>query len=140
MQNLNNCANIWKRSGPVKQPLLGLNWVKRSFSPWASLIAGNSIFSGYSISLYYKSGCGHLLVQWILYFVWIFFTAFSLAAMNYLHMIQCIWQIFLLKACCYFKGELAAIYLSGNIIISGGTYNEMVFSRVLCFFETRTWS
>ena len=34
--------------------------------------------------------------------------------------IQCIWQIFLFKAFCYFKGVLAAIHLSGTVIISGG--------------------
>ena len=46
--------------------------------------------------------------------------------MNCVH-IQCIWQIFLSKA------ALAAIYLSGTFIISGG--HLRLFSRVLCFFE-----
>ena len=34
--------------------------------------------------------------------------------------IQCIWQIFLFKKYCYFKGALASIHLSATIIISGG--------------------
>ena len=34
--------------------------------------------------------------------------------------IQCIWQIFLFKRYCYFKGTLAVIRLSGIVIISGG--------------------
>ena len=42
--------------------------------------------------------------------------------------IQCIWQIFLFKSYCYFKGALAAIHLSGTIIISG---NHLQWFRIL---------
>ena len=46
---------------------------------------------------------------------------------------QCIWQIFLLKAYCNFKGAHAAIHLSGAAILSGSH-----LQRVLSFFEIST--
>ena len=61
-----------------------------------------------TVSLFHESSCGrplpngyHILQPWIEY-------------------IQCIWQIFLLKACCNFKGVLSAIYSSGTVIFTGG--------------------
>ena len=47
--------------------------------------------------------------------------------------LQCIWQIFLFKPYCNFKGALASIYLSG-------TCSDLVFSSVLCFFEINTYN
>ena len=52
--------------------------------------------------------------------------------------IQCIWQIFLFNAYCYFKVALAAIYLRGTVIISGGNWKwSSIFKG---FFETSTCS
>ena len=36
--------------------------------------------------------------------------------------LQCIWQVFLFKAYCNFKGTLAAIHLSCTVIILGGQF------------------
>ena len=44
----------------------------------------------------------------------------SMDMQQWIAYIQCIWQIFLRKAYCYFTGALAAIYLSGTVIISEG--------------------
>ena len=49
--------------------------------------------------------------------------------------IQYIWQIFLFKLHWNFKGAHAAIHLSGTTIISEATCRDLVFSRVLPFFE-----
>ena len=46
--------------------------------------------------------------------------------------IQCIWQTFLSKAYCYFKGALAVMYLSGTIIIPGGCLQWSSFFEGYC--------
>ena len=47
--------------------------------------------------------------------------------------IQCIWQIFLHEAYCYFTRALAAIYLSGTVIISGS--HLQWFNSYCVFFK-----
>ena len=59
----------------------------------------------------------------------------AIAAMNRVNMIQSIWQIFLFKACCYFKGAFAAIYLGSTIIFPESTYSDMVFSKNMPFWK-----
>ena len=78
-----------------------------------SLIA-KQFFPEYCVSLFYESSCGHPLLNGY----WIYFRR-ALAAMNCTY-IPCIWQILLLNTYCNFKGPLAAIYLSGTVIDSGG--------------------
>ena len=51
---------------------------------------------------------------------------------------QCIWQIFLCKACRNFKGAHAAMHLSGPSLFQEPTCRDLVFSRVLSFFEIST--
>ena len=54
--------------------------------------------------------------------------------------LQCIWQIFLFKAYCNFKWAPAAIHVSGTVIIQDAMCINLVFSRVLSFFEISTWN
>ena len=53
---------------------------------------------------------------------------------------QCIWQIFLFQTFFYFRDALAVIHFSGTVIISGGFFSDLVFLRMLCYFETSTYS
>ena len=89
-------------------------------------------FPGYSVCLFHKISCSHSLLNgyyiseqhlqpWIAY-------------------LQCIWQIFLFKAYCNFKGAPAAIHVSGTVIIQDAMCINLAFSRVLSFFEISTWN
>ena len=88
-------------------------------------------FPGYSVSLFHKISCGHpLLNRYCIYF----WTA--LAAM--IVYIKCIWQIFLFKAYCNFKGAHAAIHLSGTTIISGSHLQGPSIFKGTVFLWMRT--
>ena len=77
------------------------------------------------------------IVQWLLYFSeehlqpWIVY-------------IQCIWQISLFKAYCYFKGTLATIYLKVSVIIERSLLcddinsRHSLFSIVVSLFHGKT--
>ena len=72
-------------------------------------------FSEYSVSLFHKSSCCHLFLNG--YGMDTVFLEEHLQP--WITYIQCIWQKFLFKSYCYFKGALAAIGLSGTVIFSG---------------------
>ena len=89
------------------------------FNVWQS-------FPGYSVSLFHKISCGYPLFN--RYYVY-FWTA--LAAM--IVYIQCIWQIFL------FKAEHMQPYIwVVPPLLQEATCRDLVFSRVLSFFEIST--
>ena len=101
------------------------------------LIAGKSFFfSEYSVFklVSYFSVSVFFIPKW----VWRFLEEHLQPLSVY---IQCVWQIFLFKAYCYFKGALAAIFLSDTVIFSGDHFQwDRLFSKVLCFFETSSCS
>ena len=65
--------------------------------------------------------------QWIRYFL-------EEQLQPWFEYIQCIWQIFLFKAYCYFKGTLTAIHLRGTVITSEGHLQWSSISWGYCVF------
>ena len=100
--------------------------LKNTFFPWAllCLVAGNSFFRVqcfFMLQTYLRP----FIRQWILYFL-------QEHLQPWIAYIQCIWQIFLFKACCYFIRALSTIQLSGTIIIPGGQLQwSIIFSCTL---------
>ena len=104
---------------------LGFRWLtksveiiklyKRSFSRcyslcfYISMIAGNSFFR---VQYFTKVVVANHSSMDAL------FLRRTQSTINYIY--RCTWQIFLFQTDFYFKGALAAIHLSGTIIISGG--------------------
>ena len=88
-------------------------------------------FPGYSVSLFHKISCGHpLLNRYCIYFS----TAHAATICAY----TVFWQIFLFKSYCNFKGAHAPYIWVVALLFKEATCRDLVFSRVLSFFEIST--
>ena len=88
-------------------------------------------FPGYSVSLFHKISCGHpLLNRYCIYFR----TALAATICAY----TMFWQIFLFKLYCNFKAAHAPYIWVVALLFKEATCRDLVFSRVLSFFEIST--